>query len=92
MASSTKPPASLLHNLFSLIAGAVTVWLLHDHQVVILAVTVGLWLLSMVFVVVRSQRNAGKFLEMEAIYYSGFSVPLFVLGLLFAACCYTIFG
>jgi hypothetical protein len=92
VASSSKPPAFFLHNVFSAIVGIVTVRLAHAHALAPLAATVGLWALSMVFISVRARGNDGKFLEMEVFWYNGLSVSFFVVGLLCTACAYTIFA
>jgi hypothetical protein len=88
--SKLSPP--LFHNFFSLGAGIIAVRLVHHHQVWLLVATQAIWVLSLVFVNVRAKRAGGVFLEADPVLYYGFSIPLYIVGLLFAACAYAVFG
>lgn len=93
MASSGKrldPP--VFQCFFSLGAGVTAVWLLHQHRLWLLAATQAVWALSLVFIHLRAKKNRGIFLETDADFYSGFAIPCYIVGLLFAACAGTIFG
>lgn len=95
MISSSKGgtlTASGFHNFFSLVIGAITVRLVHAHEVVLLVAAQVLWLLSMAFINARAKRAGGKFLEAEVSLYHGLGISLYVMGLLLAACFYTVFS
>lgn len=72
--------------------GALAVRFVHGHQLGLLLATQSLWVLSLIFIRVRARRAGGKFLESESVFYSGFGIPFFIVGLLLAACFYTIFS
>jgi hypothetical protein len=93
MASSRNqlsPP--VFQSFFSLGAGVVAVWLLHQHQLWLLAATQAVWALSLVFIHLRARKSGGDFLEADPVIYFGFCIPLYIMGLLFAACACTIFA
>jgi len=87
-----KLTPSGFHNFFSLGIGIMTARMVHGHDVTLLIATQVLWLLSLAFISARAKRTGGKFLEAEVFLYHGFSIPLYIAGLLFASCFFTVFG
>jgi hypothetical protein len=87
---SLTPPG--FHNFFSLGIGVVTAQFTHSHDVPRLIAAQVLWLSSLAFISARGRRRGGKFLDNEVFLYHGFGIPLYVAGLLFAACFYTATG
>ena len=91
MRSKNMPPP-VFYCLFSLGMGLVTTRFVHNHELAMLVATQVIWVLSLVFIRTRGMRTGGKFLETEVYNYEGFGIVAYVVGLLFGACAYAVFG
>jgi len=65
--------------------------LVHQHEIGLLVATQAIWLLSLAYIHVRSKRAGGVFLETDPDLYYGFSIPCYIVALLFVACFYSVF-